>query len=286
MILAKNKKSISNLLKDKTVLITGGSGSIGSEIAKRLLKFPIKSLRILDTDEYTLFKLKRQISDSRIRLLLGNILDEDRLNMAAKDVDIIIHTAAIKNIEISEFNPIETIDVNINGLVKLIKTIIKTKPKIFINISTDKAVEPTTLYGATKQIGERLTKWGGQHIRETKFGTVRLGNVFETRGNVFEIWKSETEKNKPISVTDTQMKRYFFHVDEAAEFIIKCITLVNKGETFVPKMKSYNLKELANKVSKTQKVVGIRQGEKLEEQLITHDEIVRAKELKDMWVIK
>ena len=278
--------NIKKELKNKVILITGGAGSIGSALAEELLRYPINSVRVLDIDEHSLFKLKRALPDSRLRPLLGNILDKDRIEMAGDSVDIIIHTAAIKNVEISEFNPIETINVNIDGLVNLIKMVNKTKPKKFLNISTDKAAEATTFYGSTKQLAERLTSWAGIHMSSTKFASVRFGNVMETRGNVFEVWDEEKKNDKPLSITNPKMKRYFFHKEEAVAFILNSLILMNKGEIFVPKMKSYKIGELANKISKKQKIIGLRPGEKLNELLITPVELKTAIEKKDMWIIK
>ena len=272
-------------LKNKTILVTGGAGSIGSALVKKILDYPIKSIRILDIDEYGLFKLKREVKDSRIRLLLGNILDKDRIEIASEDVDIIIHAAAIKNIEIAEYNPIETIDVNINGTVNLIKIAMKKKPQKFLNISTDKAADSTTLYGATKGLGEKVSTWAGKHSK-IKFASVRFGNVIETRGNVFEVWNNEVENSKPISVTNSSMERYFFHISEATDFILECLLKTNLGEIFVPKMKKYKIKEMADKVSKKQKIIGLRPGEKMNEILITESEKKHATELENMWIIK
>jgi len=280
------KSAITRELRNKTILITGGAGSIGSHLTSEILKYPVKAVRVLDIDEHALFRLNRQINDPRMKLLLGNILDKERLEMAGRNVDIIFHAAAIKNIEISEFNPIETVDNNINGTVNMIKMAIKHKPKKFVNLSTDKAAEPSTLYGATKQICERLTSWAGKHIEETKFASVRFGNVIESRGNVFEVWEEELKNNKPLSVTDPSMKRYFFHLDEAVNFILKCLPKVNEGQIFVPVMKSYNIKKLANKISKKHKVIGLRRGEKLKEVLISESEKKRAVKNSEMWVIE
>lgn len=280
------KPSVLKELKNKTILITGGAGSVGSNLTKRILDYPVNSVRVLDIDEHALFKLNRSIDDARLRLLLGSISDQDRVDLAGNGADVIIHTAAVKNIEITEFNPIEAIETNINGTVNMIKMAIKNKPKKFINISTDKAANPSTLYGTTKQIGERLTSWAGSHVISTKFASIRMGNVFETRGNVFEIWNEELKKNKPLSITVPTMKRYFFHVDEAIDFILECLSLADNGEIFVPKMKSYKIKDLADKISKNQKITGLRQGEKLEEILMTDDEKKLAKEKNNMWIIK
>jgi UDP-N-acetylglucosamine 4,6-dehydratase/5-epimerase len=200
-------------LKNKVILVTGGSGSIGSQIVKRFLDYPVKSVRILDINEHTLFQLKRELNDdSRIRLLFGNILDKERLSLALEDVDIIIHTAALKNIEITEFNPIETIDVNVIGTKNLIQIIKSNKNKNikFLNLSTDKVADPSTLYGITKQLSEKLVTWAGLHGANNHFASVRLGNVFETRGNVFEVWDDQISKKQPLSITDPQHVSIFF----------------------------------------------------------------------------
>ena len=279
-------KKISKELQNKTILVTGGAGSIGSHLVKEILDYPVKSVRVLDIDEHALFRLNRDVNNSRLRPLLGSILDKDRVEMAGNGVDIIFHLAAIKNIEISEFNPIETIDSNVIGTVNMIKMAMKNKPKKFLNISTDKSVASSTLYGATKLLGEKLTSWAGIHLVPTKFATVRFGNVKESRGNVFEIWNDEVKKNKPLSITHPSMERYFFHVNEAVDFILSCLPLINKGEIFVPKMKMYKISKLASKITKNHKVVGLRKGEKLKEILLTDEVLKCATSNKKMWIIK
>jgi UDP-N-acetylglucosamine 4,6-dehydratase len=281
-----NKLELKKLLKNKTVLITGGAGSIGSSLTKTLLDYSVKSIRVFDNNEHALFKLSHSLNDSRVEPLLGDILNKDRIELAVLGSDIIIHTAALKNIEITEYNPIETIDVNVNGTINLLKSIIKNKSQIFINISTDKVAESSTLYGTTKQLGERLTNWAGAHINTTKFATVRMGNIIETRGNVFEVWNKQIENNLPLTITDPKMKRYFFHMNEAVDFIIQCMLYVNKGEIFVPKMKLHKITDIASKLSKNQKIIGPRQGEKLQEILITEDEKKISKEKENMWIIQ
>jgi len=279
------KKTIMKELKNKNILVIGGAGSIGYAFVKQILEYPVKSVRVLDINEYSLFRLNRSIEDSRLRLLLGSILDKERLEMATNNTDIILQFAAIKNIEISEFNPIETIDTNINGTVNLIKTIMKGKKGKMVNISTDKAADSTTLYGTTKLLGERLTTWAGMHNLPSKFASIRLGNIMETKGNVFEVWNDEMKNEKPLSITDSNMKRYFFHIDEAVSFILECIPLVNRGEVFVPKMKSYKISDLAKKISNKHKIIGLRPGEKMEEILMTKEEIGRSQEKEKMWII-
>jgi UDP-N-acetylglucosamine 4,6-dehydratase len=282
----KNTK-LKKELKNKTFLITGGAGSLGSHLTKKLLEYPIKSIRVLDIDEYSLFKLKRAVNNNnKVRFLLGSILDKERLELAGNGVDYIIHTAALKNIEITEYNPIETIDVNTNGVVNLIKMTMKNKPSKFLNISTDKAVKPSTLYGTTKLLSEKLVSWAGTHLPSTKFGTVRLGNIIESKGNVFEIWEEEKKKNKSLSITDPLMKRYFMHIDDAVNFILEALFIIKTGEIVVPKMKEFKIKELASKISSKQKIVGKREKEKISEILLTEEEEEKALETKDMWIIK
>ncbi len=280
------KNKITKELKNKSILVTGGAGSIGSVLVKKLLEYPIQSIRVLDIDEHALAKLKKKNKDLRLKLLLGSILDSNRLDMASEEIDIIFHLAAIKNIEISEFNPIETIDTNVNGTVNMIRMLIKKNPSKFINISTDKAAEPSTLYGNTKLLGEKVTSWAGDHIKKTKCGTIRFGNVRESRGNVFEIWNEEKNNKKPLSITNPLMKRYFINANDVVDFILNSLTIIKMGEILIPKMKSFSIKTLANEISKSQKIIGLRQGEKLEEKLLTDDEKDRAIEKKDMWIIK
>jgi len=141
------------------------------------------------------------------------------------------------------------------------------------------------LYGATKGLGEKITTWAGK-VDKIKFASVRFGNVIETRGNVFEVWENEVQNKKPISVTNPSMGRYFFHISEAIEFVLECLLKADRGEIFVPKMKTYKIKEMADKISKKQKIIGLRPGEKMNEVLITEIEKKNAVELKNMWIIK
>jgi FlaA1/EpsC-like NDP-sugar epimerase len=287
MTKTKQNTMVIKELRNKAILVTGGAGSIGSILVEKLLEYPVQSVRVFDIDEYALAKLNKKLKDPRLRIILGNILDQDRLFMAGDGIDIVFHLAAIKNIEISEFNPIETINTNVNGTVNMIKMLIEKKPKKFINISTDKAADASTLYGNTKQLGERLTSWAGSHTYpRTKTATVRFGNVIESRGNVFEIWREEKNNNKPLSITEPSMKRYFIHVGDVVEFIINSLLLAKKGDIFIPKMKNYNIKELADKISKSQRIIGLRQGEKLEEILLNSDEKKYAIEKSDMWIVE
>jgi len=282
----KPKINLIKILKGKTILITGGAGSICSVLVQKMLEYPIHSIRVLDINEHSLFNLKRTLNDKRLRLFLGSVTDMERVDRACQGADIIIHGAAVKNLEITEFNPFETISTNIHGTMNMIKSVMKYTPEKFLNISTDKAVNPSTLYGSTKQIGERLIHWAYDHIDSVTFSTIRFGNVIETRGNIFELWTEQARKNMSLHITDPKMKRYFFHVDEAVDFILQCLTLSKGGEVFVPKMKLYNIMEFANKISKNHKIIGIRSGEKLSEVLLTDAEKKSSVEKDNMWIVK
>ena len=161
---------------------------------------------------------------------------------------------------------------------------IKNKPQKFINISTDKAANPTTLYGSTKQISEYLTSWAT--AEKTKFATIRFGNVQETRGNVFEIWNEQAKNNKPLTITNPKMERFFIKKYDAVNWILKCFLLAEDGEIFVPKLKSFKILDLAKSISKKHKIIGLRYGEKISETLITEQEKRISKETKEMWIIK
>jgi len=286
MVKKEFSNKISKLLKNKIVLITGGSGSVGSALVEKILEFPVKQIRVMDINEHALFQVKRKLNDSRLRILFGSIVDKERLEIAGKNVDIVIHAAALKNIEITEFNGMDTIDINVNGTVNMIKMAIKNEPEIFLNISTDKAVGSSTIYGTTKELGEKITSWAKIHFQSTKFASVRFGNVIETRGNVFEVWEKEKNAKKALSITDPNMKRYFFHIDEAVEFVLKSLLIIEQGSVFIPKMKSYKIKELANKISKKHNIIGLRPGEKMEEVLITKEEEMMSTKKSDMWILK
>lgn len=276
---------------NKVVLVTGGAGSIGSVLVKKIVSGSPNSVRILDSSEYNLWKLKRDLQDNgseSVRLLLGDIRNKERVDFAMKGVDVVFHLAAIKNIYISEYNPFELIDTNIGGLEKIIASALKYKPERFLFISSDKAVNPTSMYGMTKTIGEQLISWADSISKETVFSSLRFGNVQQSSGNVFEIWEEQRRKGLPLTVTDERMERYFFDINECVDFIIRAGYLsVSKGEIFVPNMKEYRVIDMAREISNNIKITGIRKGEKLKEMLMTVEEKKKAKPIDDfsIWVI-
>lgn len=270
-----------------TFLVTGGAGSIGSALVRELLeRYKRSTVRVFDSSDYLLSKLRRSIEEKdRIRCLLGNVQDYQRLEMAMKNVDYVFHLAAIKDISITEYNPIETIKTNIMGTVNLIECCLREQPNKVVNLSSDKAIGFTTLYGSTKYIGEQLILWGHQVMHPTiKFCNVRFGNVIETRGNVFEIWKEQSEKGIPLTITDTRMKRYFMNIDDATDSILEAFETTEGGETFIPDMEEFNITDLCD--TDEPKIIGPRRGEKLREELMTEAEKKQATKVGNLWVIR
>lgn len=273
------------MFDDETVLVTGGAGSIGSQLVKKLLDYPVRSVRVFDNDEYELFLLNRRLRDKRLRLLLGNIIDRERVKLALRGVDSVYHLAAVKNIEISEFNCPQCVRANVDGTINLIECSLESRPKRFIFCSSDKAVEYTLLYGATKFLGERITLWAHRVQDDTKFSVARFPNVRETRGNVFEVFDEQRRRGEPLTLTHPEMRRYVMGVDEAVDFIIKASEVMKGGEIFVPaKVKEYKISDIAG--STKVKVIGARVGEKLSERLMTPEEEEIAVREGSMWIIR
>jgi len=275
--------------KGKTILVTGGAGSIGSALVKKLLEYDPKSIRILDIDEYGLFKLRSEVKDEKVRLLLGDIRNSERVRLAVKGVDIVFHTAALKHVGICQYNPDEAIETDIIGTLNVVKSSLEEQSvKKFIYLSSDKAVNPNAIYGCCKLLGEFLVNWANQiQQNDKKFATVRFCNVWETRGNINEIWHQQMSEGKPLTVTSKDMVRYFTSLPEAIALIIKAAVMADGGEIFVPHhVAASNIYELASKMSGNIEIIGIRPGEKLVEQLLTNDEKDRSQLTDDFYIIR
>lgn len=263
-------------------LITGGAGSLGKEIVNRL---PGSTVRVLDIDEAGLSDLKETNPD--IRCLYGDITNRERVDLAMKDIDVVIHTAALKNINITEYNLPELINTNVIGTRNLVLSAIENKVKQFILISSDKAVYPTTAYGTTKLLGENLAKWAGKIQDYTKFTIIRPGNFWKSKGNVFEVWEKQKARGQYLTVTHEGMLRYFIEAGEVANIIIGlCGYTPCYNSTVIPKMNLYVIGEELRKRYKGEpiKIIGLRSGEKLNEALWTSDE--RVIESDTFWTVK
>lgn len=250
-----------------TFLITGGAGSLGREIIERLTN---NTVRVLDIDEAGLSDLKEMYPDTRG--LYGDIRDLSRVRLAMKGVDVCIHTAAMKNINVTEYNVPELIRTNITGTQNLVLSAIEQEVKQFIFVSSDKAVYPTTTYGTTKLLGENIVKWAGKIQNRTKFTTIRPGNFWKSKGNVFEVWEKQKSRGQPLTITSDAMLRYFIDAGEVANMVIGlCGYTPGFNTTVIPKMKQYVIAEELRKryPGEMIKRIGIRDGEKLVEKLCT-----------------
>ena len=224
----------------------------------------------------------------RLRFLLGNVRDAERLEMAMNGANIVYHLAAVKHIDVAAYNPTEVIATNINGTVNVIRCSLKLKPSHVFYASTDKAVNPiSSIYGLSKKIGEQLMLWADQISDYTRFTTLRFGNVKQTSGNVWEIWRDQLEAGEPLTVTHPEATRFMMEMDEALDFVIEATNYASGGEIMVPEMREYKILDLAKQLSKNIKVIGLRPDEKLHEELFTEEEKKRAKRLGNkIWVIK
>jgi len=292
----------STFFNDKIILITGGTGSIGSEIVSQLLKMNPKTIRILSNSENELWETQNRFKDSiqKLRLLLGDIRNFERIKRAVKNVDYIFNAAAIKHVPISEYNPMEAIDVNIHGLENIIEAAFSSNVKKLIHISTDKAVNPTTVMGATKMLGERLcmSREFTKGNYSTLISCVRFGNVLGSRGSIIPLIKEQIENGSQVTLTDENMKRFFLSISQAVELVLKSAILTEGGEIFVLKMPTILIKDLIEvvieeycpKIKKDPKsikikIIGPRIGEKLDEELISPIEIPYCYDIDDMYII-
>jgi len=291
---------LSDFYKGKTILVTGGAGSIGSEIVKTLLKFNPKVIRILDINESGLFELEQELNSKKIRLFIGDVKDKDRLKRAIEGVDIVFHTAALKHVPLCEYNPFEAVKTNVIGTQNLIDVSLDENIEKFITISTDKAVNPINVMGATKLLAERITVAANRYKgnKRTAFSVVRFGNVLNSRGSLIPLIKEQIKKGGPVTLTDPQMTRFIMGISEAVSLVLKAGALAKGGEIFILKMPAVKIldlievmiEELSPKYGYSPedikiKIVGKRPGEKLFEELMTEEEFKYAQEIEDMYVV-
>lgn len=274
----------------KTILITGGTGSFGRMFTSLLLKESNpESVRIFSRGEYLQWEMEQQFDDDRLRFFIGDIRDKDRLYRASTDADIIVHAAALKQVPAAEYNPIEAIKTNIDGASNVIDAAIDNGVQRVMAISTDKAVHPVNLYGATKMVAEKLFVQGNSYAgrRDTRFACTRYGNVVGSRGSIIPLFQKQKEKGT-LTITDERMTRFWLTLEQGAEFVMNCIELMKGGEIFVPKIPSMRIIDLAKTIAPDARLefIGIRPGEKLHEVLITEDESRHSKEFEKYFVIE
>jgi FlaA1/EpsC-like NDP-sugar epimerase len=287
-------------LSDQNVLVTGGCGSIGSELVRQVLSEDPAVVRVLDNDEAALFALQKRFDDERLRCLLGDVRDRNRLEMAIEGVDVVFHAAALKHVELTEYNPFEAVETNVQGTQNLIRMAIEEEVDSFVTISTDKASNPVSVMGATKLLSERLAIAADAYkgYRDTRFGAVRFGNVLGSSGSVVPIFMDQIRNGGPVTVTDPDMTRFVMPIEDAASLVLRAQDRMTSGEVFVLKMPAFRVGDLAeamveryvpkmgqdvNDVSID--IIGARPAERTHEKLISADESSHAQELNDMYVI-
>jgi UDP-N-acetylglucosamine 4,6-dehydratase (inverting) len=278
------------IFKDKIILLTGGTGSFGNKFTEIVLKeHNPEAVRIFSRGEKKQLDMNNRFNDDRLRFFIGDVRDKDRLHRAMTDVDIVVHAAALKQVPACEYNPIEAVRTNVDGAINIIDAAIDNGIDRVMAISTDKAVHPVNLYGATKMTAEKLFIQGNSYSGkiDTEFSCVRYGNVIGSRGSVVPLFM-EQKKKGVITITDEKMTRFWIKIDQGVEFVIDCINKMKGGEIFIPKIPSMKLIDLAEAIAPEveKKIIGIRPGEKVHEILLTEDEAEHSKEFSDSFVIE
>jgi FlaA1/EpsC-like NDP-sugar epimerase len=290
-----------NIFRGKNILVTGGSGSIGSGIVKKVLQCEPRVVRVLSNDENCLFNLEQKLQGySNLRFLVGDVRDKERLQHAVENIDFVFHAAALKHVPLCEYNPFEAVKTNVLGTQNVIEAAMEREVEKLITISTDKAVNPVNVMGATKLLAERLTVSANYYrgARRTVFSCVRFGNVLDSRGSVVPLFQSQIEKGGPVTLTDPDMTRFVMSIPRAVDLVLKAAEIAQGGEIFIFKMPALRIGDLAkaminelapqygyNPKSIKLNIRGKRAGEKIYEELLTTDEAINASETEDMFII-
>ena len=285
-------QNVKELINNKIIFITGGTGTFGHEITKIILeKYQPKKLIIFSRDEFKQYNMKQIFPEKKyknIRYFIGDVRDYDRLLTATKDVDVLFHAAAMKQVDTVEYNPFEAIKTNIYGTENVIKASIANKIKKVIGVSTDKCVSPTNLYGATKLCLEKLIIHGNIMAGEqdTIFSVLRYGNVINSRGSVVPLFLKQKENNL-FTITDPKMTRFTLTINQAINFVLNSASIMIGGEIFIPKLPSYDILQLAKVINPEAqvKVIGIRPGEKIHESMFSVNDSHNIIEKEDYFVL-
>jgi len=281
------------MFSGKKILITGGTGSLGTALAKRLLKTDVDTIRIFSRDELKQVEMNHNIDDERLRFLIGDIRDKERLHRALEDIDIVIHAAAMKQVPVIEYNPFEAVKTNIHGAQNLIESCLDRNIEMVLGVGTDKAVSPFNTYGATKLLMERLflssNYYKGHH--KTKLFCVRYGNVMGSRGSVIPLFVNQIKNDSKITITNPEMTRFNITMNDALELIFRTLERGQGGEVFIPKLKAYKLGDVVDALIELtdkkiiQEKIPVRPGEKFHESLISEDEIRNTYETNEDYIL-
>ena len=278
----------------KKVLITGGTGSLGQALTKHLLKKNVDTIRILSRNESKQIEMESNFNDDRLRFLLGDVRDAERLSRAFEDVDIVFHAAALKHVPVIEYNPFEAIKTNVIGSQNVIDACLENNVSKAICVGTDKAVSPLNTYGATKLLMEKLFVTASNYLNKerhkTKFIALRYGNVLGSSGSVIPKFIEQIKNKKNITITDPNMTRFSITMDDALNFIVRAAELGKGSEIFLPKLRAYTISDVKSSLFELlentgENVIGIRPGEKIDEILISTDEIRHGWEYENMYLI-
>ncbi len=278
-------------LDNASVLITGGTGSLGKALINYLLKSSkVRRMAIYSRDELKQHNLRNEIGeDERLRWFIGDIRDADRLRRALHNVDFVIHAAALKQVDTGEYNPMEFIKTNVLGSQNVIDASIEAGVKKVVALSTDKASSPINLYGATKLTADKLFVAANNYSYSygTVFSVVRYGNVMGSRGSVIPYWKSLAEAGHALPITDLRMTRFWISLEQAVQFVIESLDIMRGGELYVPRIPSMRIVDLASAVAADAPLfeIGMRPGEKLHEEMISADDSRRTYLMKDRYVV-
>ena len=297
----KIDSNLKNEFKNKVILITGGTGSIGLGIIKQLMNFQPKQIRIFSNDENSIVEVKETIGNNKIfQFMVGDVRDKDRLQLAIRNVDIVFHAAAMKHIDICEQNPFDAVKTNVIGTSNILEASIIENVSKVIFISTDKATNPSSTLGASKLLAERLTLDASSYIGngKTVFTIVRFGNVLGSRGSVFQIFQKQILAHNPLTVTDARMTRFIMSISDASKMILKVTKIAKDGEIFILKMPSVKIEELArgmlqvfekkfsnHKINNKIKILKSREKERFHEFLITNEELPYCHDIGQMYKI-
>ena len=276
-------------LSDATILLTGGTGSFGNAFISRITaEWPSATIRVFSRDELKQHDMQARVDDTNLRFILGDVRDRDRLMRAANGVDYIVHAAAMKQVPACEYNPFEAVQTNVVGAQNIVDAAIDCGVKRVIALSTDKAVNPVNLYGATKLCAEKIIVQGNAYAAasETRLACVRYGNVIGSRGSVVPVFQRQATEGR-LTITDDRMTRFWITLDQAVDLVLYALERSRGGEIYVPKIPSMKITDLADAIGPglPRDVTGIRAGEKLHELLLTADEARHAIEADDKYIV-
>jgi UDP-N-acetylglucosamine 4,6-dehydratase/5-epimerase len=280
-----------SIYDDKVILVTGGTGSFGKKFTEILLReHNPRSVRIYSRGELLQWEMRNTFGDDeRLRFMIGDVRDRNRLSRALNGVDYLVHAAALKQITACEYNPIEAVRTNINGALNVIDAAIDNNVEKVMAVSTDKAVYPVNLYGATKMAAEKLFIQGNIYSggKKPRFSCVRYGNVVGSRGSVVPLFKKQMETGE-ITITDERMTRFWITLEQGVRLVLTGIEQMKGGEIYIPKIPSTTIADLADVIAPgtARRVIGIRPGEKLHEVLITEEEATHTREFDNYYIIE